>query len=221
MLCAIMKGLYPPILVLFLCIPGYSQVKVTKGRKIVTIEATRILQIETKFDIISAPGSGRPNDKGNEAKAKYNVDVIRDIDARHDSIVILARRTTHYKDSVTGKIYSNKEMENEYDKGNMFFSVYRVTNDTTFHFEKSDVIRVRIRIKDNAKGGGFGTVGLALMGTALTITGTISAVDGEAGGFALIGAGVLALGTAKYLVEKSRWFKDLYIGSDQWMIDTR
>ena len=208
------------IFILYFFIPTYGQAKLTKNRKTISIDARKILNIETRLDFISVFGHDYRNDKANNPKPKYRVDFFKNIDVKGDSVIVLAEKTVQYLDSITGKIYTNKEMENEERKGNMFFSVYPVVKDTTFYFDKADIIKIRLRIKEETYGGGIGLAGLLLIGTVATIGGTVDAIKGDDSGFILIGVGVLMFGAVKYMVDRSKWFVDYQIEKKKWAIGT-
>ncbi len=216
-----MERFYLTFFLLYFFIPAYSQVQLTKNRKTIPIDPTKILNIETELDFISVFGHDYQNDKAGNPKPKCKVDFFKDIDVHGDSVIILAKTTVQYRDSISGKIYTNKEMENEKRKGNTFFSVYPIVKDTTFYFDKADIRRIRVRIKDETYGGGIGIVGLMLIGTVFTIGGTVDAIKGDDKGFISIGVGVLMFGAAKYMIDRSKWFKDYQIEKKKWAIDRK
>jgi len=123
----------------------FSQLVLTKNNKIISLDTNRIWGIQTNsilllsiFDYIFYAKKEKYKDK-----TLYRLDTVKSIKKIADTLEFAVRIVQHYRDTVSGEIYSNTQVENEWSRGN--FKIQRILKDTIFSFSISDIKELNVQ----------------------------------------------------------------------------
>src|ERR1700741_3051529 len=109
----------------------FSQLVLAKKDKIISLDTNRIWGIQTNsvllLSIFDYKYYAKKEQKYKD-KTLYRLDTVKSIKKVDDTLEFAVHIVQHYRDTVSGEIYSNTQIEKEWNMGN--FKSKRVLKDT-------------------------------------------------------------------------------------------
>ena len=196
----------------------FSQLVLTKNNKIISLDTNRIWGIQTNsilllsiFDYIFYAKKEKYKDK-----TLYRLDTVESIKKIGDTLEFAVRIVQHYRDTVSGEIYSNTQVENEWSRGN--FKIQRILKDTIFSFSISDIKELNVQTKAYQHMDPMAIVGMFVMGTIITTIGIVTVLEGDENGYFGLALGAGMLGVTIHWVKKASWLQEFDIKNNKWTI---
>lgn len=197
----------------------FSQLGLVKNNKIISLDTNRIWGIQTNsvlllsiFDYKFYAKKEKYNDK-----TLYRLDTVKSIKKIRDTLEFAVSIVQHYRDTVSGEIYSNIQIEKEWNMGN--FKSQRVLKDTIFRFAISDIKQLKVQTRAYRHTDAMGVVGMIVIGTGVTIYSIVTVLEGNENGYYGLALGAGMLGLAAHWLKKGSWLQEFDIKKNKWTIN--
>ncbi|MBA3675518.1 MAG: hypothetical protein H0W75_11300 [Chitinophagaceae bacterium] len=196
----------------------FSQFTITKKDKTISLDTNRVWGIQTNSVLLLSIFDYKYYNKKQKYKSysKFKLDTIKAMTKIGDTLKFGVTVVQYYRDTVTGNIYSNPQIEKEWNKGNNRSKP--VLKDTTFYFAISDIRQLQVQTRQYRHGDAMGIFGMFVMGTGVTIFSIVTVLKGNPNGYYGLGLGAGMLGLTRHWIKKAKWLEDFKIGNRGWTI---
>jgi len=196
----------------------FSQLVLEKNSKIISLDTNRIWGIQTNSVLLLSIFDYKFYAKKEKYKDKtlYRVDTVKSIKKIGDTLEFAVRIVQYYRDTVSGEIYSNTQVENEWSRGN--FKIERILKDTIFSFSISDIKELNVQTKAYRHTDPMAIVGMFVIGTGVTIYSIVTVLEGNENGYYGLALGAGMLGVTIHWLKKGSWLQEFDIKKNKWTI---
>ena len=196
----------------------FCQLALTKKEKTISLDTNRIWGIKTNSVLLLSVFDYKYDNKRKKYNtySKFRLDSITKMIKLDDTLKVSAVIIKHFRDTLTDEIYSNAEIEKQWNNGN--YRSKHISKDTTFCFNLTDIRELNVQTRQYRHVDAMGIFGMFLMGTGVTIFSAVTVLEGNPNGYYGLALGAGMLGLTKHWVNQAKWLEDFKIGNRDWKI---
>lgn len=205
----------------FIPLMSHAQIKLLWNEKTFTVQPDKITGLKTSNLLLLTSGNYNKytSKKRYRSYTKGILLSVKEITSSSEMIFLHVQLLTAYTDTISKELYTIQNYSEEAKKQNIYLlrSLKPITKDTLLSFPLTEMREIQVKTNANT-GGGFGILGLLLMGTALSGAGVVETIKEGFVGVYILGLGAGILGVASLMFKEVQSETNFKIGRNHWEI---